>query len=244
MIRYGLLLVCSLLVVLARVQGLVAASIQSPENGRGSIKTALEEQGDVISGGKLGSERTGGRGLKNQGQDEEAAKKTKQTEEEGAAAVAAAEQAASSKKKKEEEEAAAAAAKAKAAEEAAAKKKKEEEAAAAEEAAKKKKQQEEAQKEEEMNFEHILNTKIIPELKARCSTFPAWTSSQVERCISFAEDGIEYDPLIFDLDDTDFDFDYRRSITGDAHAGGLPSLSQVSVVIAAAVLFFKYLPKM
>ena len=95
-----------------------------------------------------------------------------------------------------------------------------------------------------MNFEHILNTKIIPELKARCSTFPAWTSSQVERCISFAEDGIEYDPLIFDLDDTDFDFDYRRSITGDAHAGGLPSLSQVSVVIAAAVLFFKYLPKM
>jgi hypothetical protein len=162
----------------------------------------------------------------------EAAKKKKQEEE--AAAAAAAEAA---KKKKQEEEAAAAA-------EAAKKKKQEEEAAA--EAAKKKKQEEEeqAQKEEEMNFEHILNTKIIPELKARCSTFPAWTSNQVERCISFAEDGIEYDPLIFDLDDEDFDFDYRRSITADAHAGAMPSLSQVSLLIAVTVLCFKYLPKL
>ena len=27
------------------------------------------------------------------------------------------------------------------------------------------------------------------------------TSSQVERCLSFAEDGIEYDPRLFDIDD-------------------------------------------
>lgn len=53
------------------------------------------------------------------------------------------------------------------------------------------------------NMQMLLETKIIPELKARCKKFPSWTSSQVERCTSFAEDGIEYDPQIFDIDDDD-----------------------------------------
>jgi len=78
-----------------------------------------------------------------------------------------------------------------------------------EEAERKQREEEERRKreeEEELNFQHILDTKIIPELKQRCSTFPKWTSAQVERCLSFAEDGIEYDPLIFDLDDDDFSF--------------------------------------
>ena len=59
--------------------------------------------------------------------------------------------------------------------------------------------------EESLNMEHILETKIIPELKARCTKYPSWTASQVERCLSFAEDGIEYDPRLFDIDDDDDD---------------------------------------
>ncbi|KAI8102669.1 hypothetical protein M9434_005468 [Picochlorum sp. BPE23] len=61
------------------------------------------------------------------------------------------------------------------------------------------------------NMQMLLETKIIPELKARCKKFPSWTSSQVERCISFAEDGIEYDPQIFDIDDDD---DFFSSSSG------------------------------
>eukprot|EP00204_Picochlorum_oklahomense_P002663 CAMPEP_0118807960 /NCGR_PEP_ID=MMETSP1161-20130426/35740_1 /TAXON_ID=249345 /ORGANISM="Picochlorum oklahomensis, Strain CCMP2329" /LENGTH=304 /DNA_ID=CAMNT_0006737345 /DNA_START=167 /DNA_END=1081 /DNA_ORIENTATION=+ len=272
-IPWVFLLVCGLLVILAQVEGSDAASVQFPANGD-SIKIVLEGQGDRLGekiaserygGRRLKNQEEGEEAAEKKKQEEEevaAAEAAKKKQEEEAAAATEA-----AKKKKQEEEAAAEAAKKKkqeeeaAAAEAAKKKKQEEEAAAAAEAAKKKKQEEEAaaaeaakkkkqeeeeqaQKEEEMNFEHILNTKIIPELKARCSTFPAWTSNQVERCISFAEDGIEYDPLIFDLDDEDFDFDYRRSITADAHAGAMPSLSQVSLLIAVTVLCFKYLPKL
>jgi hypothetical protein len=71
-----------------------------------------------------------------------------------------------------------------------------------EEQAKKQQQEEQAKKEQEdLDLMNILETKIIPELKARCTKFPSWTSSQVERCLSFAEYGIEYDPRLFDIDD-------------------------------------------
>jgi hypothetical protein len=44
----------------------------------------------------------------------------------------------------------------------------------------------------------IFKSKIIPVLKSRCSKYPIWTPMQVDRCLAFAEDGVEYDPSIFD----------------------------------------------
>jgi len=66
---------------------------------------------------------------------------------------------------------------------------------AAEEARKQKEEFEAQQKDLEQN--------IIPKLQERCKKYPSWTRLQVERCLSFAEDGIQYDPLIFDLSDSD-----------------------------------------
>jgi len=66
---------------------------------------------------------------------------------------------------------------------------------AAEEARKQKEEFEAQQKDLEQN--------IIPKLQERCKKYPSWTRLQVERCLSFAEDGIEYDPVIFDLSDSD-----------------------------------------
>lgn len=46
-----------------------------------------------------------------------------------------------------------------------------------------------------------IDTLIVPELKLRCTQFPTWSAAQVKKCMAFAEDGIEYDPSIFDSDD-------------------------------------------
>jgi hypothetical protein len=46
-----------------------------------------------------------------------------------------------------------------------------------------------------------IDALIVPELKLRCTQFPTWTAAQVKKCMAFAEDGIEYDPSIFDSDD-------------------------------------------
>lgn len=74
--------------------------------------------------------------------------------------------------------------------------KKEDEEKAKEAAAKAQAEEFDAQQKE---FEKIM----IPKLQERCKRYPSWTSAQVERCLSFAEDGIEYDPLVFDFEDSD-----------------------------------------
>jgi DNA polymerase III alpha subunit (gram-positive type) len=112
------------------------------------------------------------------------------------------------------------------------KKKEEEERQKKEEEEKKKKEEEE----EELNFQHILDTKIIPELKQRCSTFPKWTSAQVERCLSFAEDGIEYDPLIFDLDDDDFSFTMNPVENTMGHDGSTMQTIMLKVMFVVTLI--------
>ncbi|WPT11223.1 Stress response protein nst1 [Picochlorum sp. SENEW3] len=72
-----------------------------------------------------------------------------------------------------------------------------------EEERKQKEEEERKQKEEQNDLQGLLEKKIIPELKQRCNAFPSWTEAQVERCLNFAEDGIEYDPNIFDIVDED-----------------------------------------
>eukprot|EP00889_Picochlorum_renovo_P008440 jgi/Picre1/35470/NNA_002932.t1 len=111
-------------------------------------------------------------------------------------------------------------------------KKEEEERRKKEEEEKKKKEEEE----EELNFQHILDTKIIPELKQRCSTFPKWTSAQVERCLSFAEDGIEYDPLIFDLDDDDFSFTMNPVKNTMGHDGSTMQTIMLKVMFVVTLI--------
>ncbi|WPT11422.1 Stress response protein nst1 [Picochlorum sp. SENEW3] len=139
------------------------------------------------------------------------------------------------RRKKEEEEA---------------KKQKEEEAKRRKEEEERRKREEEEERkqkeqEEEMNFQHILDTKIIPELKQRCSTFPKWTAPQVERCLSFAEDGIEYDPLIFDLDDDDFSsLVVKPTLNSIGHQHGptsaLKFLLKVAFLIALVVAYLRH----
>jgi hypothetical protein len=76
-----------------------------------------------------------------------------------------------------------------------------------EEERKRKEEEERKQKEEQndSNLQHLFEKKekSIPELKQRCSSFPSWTEAQVERCLNFAKDGIEYDPTIFEIDEED-----------------------------------------
>lgn len=38
----------------------------------------------------------------------------------------------------------------------------------------------------------------VADLKLRCTKFPKWTKEQIRSCLNFADDGIEYDPEIFD----------------------------------------------
>lgn len=47
---------------------------------------------------------------------------------------------------------------------------------------------------QQREFEQVM----IPLLRERCKKYHSWTRPQVERCLSFAEDALEYNPLIFD----------------------------------------------
>jgi hypothetical protein len=145
------------------------------------------------------------------------------------------------RKQKEEEEAR------KQKEEEEARKQKEEEARKQmEEEAQKKKEQEEAQKKKEQEeaqkaefdaqqreFEQVM----IPKLQERCKKYPSWTRSQVDRCLSFAEDGIEYDPLIFDFEDSDIDGSNPFIINLDSADTPFLTLSSgKSIILAVALL--------
>lgn len=104
------------------------------------------------------------------------------------------------------------------------------------EEARKQKEAEEAQQKEfeaqQKEFEQVM----IPKLQERCKKYPSWTRSQVERCLSFAEDGIEYDPLIFDFEDPDFDGNDPFIINLDSEGRSRFSLTSNKRTIVALAL--------
>jgi len=94
-----------------------------------------------------------------------------------------------------------------------------------------------------------LASLIVPELKLRCTQFLTWKAEQVKRCLAFAEDGIEYDPIIFDDDDmtTSGDFDVEVVQRQMMHVAGYSvsrsNLFLFLVVLAAAVLLLLKYPR-
>eukprot|EP00890_Picochlorum_soloecismus_P002539 jgi/Picsp_1/3286/NSC_06126-R1_---NA--- len=88
---------------------------------------------------------------------------------------------------------------------------------------------------------------VVPALKLRCTQFPTWNAEQVKRCLAFAEDGIEYDPTIFDDDDEDIvasrfvDDGYQsQSMYVAGHSVSSSTIFQFLGLMAAAVLMLKY----
>jgi len=87
----------------------------------------------------------------------------------------------------------------------------------------------------DQNMESI-DTLIVPELKLRCTQFPTWSAAQVKKCMAFAEDGIEYDPSIFDSDD---DEEFNNGYDSQAKVVSIDSLFGDSLQEPKGIWSFK-----
>lgn len=88
---------------------------------------------------------------------------------------------------------------------------------------------------DEQSMESI-DALIVPELKLRCTQFPTWSAAQVKKCMAFAEDGIEYDPSIFDSDD---DEEFNNVYNSQAKVVSIDSLFGDSLHEPKAIWSFK-----